>query len=582
MFQTSSKCLEDPELLRRSVTPWSVQRKPAVQKCPRAHIPGQIGLQATWGNSKWWRSRRKSSRACTRPRPHVARHHDRAERRRTPRQVSPHVVSLDSECYDCGVVGCHLSGVLFQGLGVNRSPQFRKPIVKSGRSIFSVWPVFSIKWGRLRQSLHNTKNSAIPNSVIETSGEIFDDGSAIELVEDLTQPTGVSLLRWRQGKVRISPEFVHQGRSYVPVTLDLSVRRALRLPSHCSAFGTTGLLFDQLVALAAEYTGLADHLLQQLVVFVFASHLPDLLPAPINLWLWSPALPNGARVLQLLGCLCRQAVMLSGVGEGDLRTLPDRLQATLLILRPASNRRTRESLAASGWPGFHMVRAGRLVEVVGAKALLTDAPLNDPTLGPMIEIPVANGRCPPLVLDKRAQEKVASEFLPKLLQYRLTRHPAKSAKTDDASPATTSQLSNGLRVCFWDEPKLGEQQIALLEAEQRENGLTDPRVILTEVLLSRCHEPQREEVQVGEVAFDVNAVIFSRGGTLQLSDRLVGSLMKSLGLRTHRLGQNGRGLGLDPSTRRAIHRLAESYHVPAAGQPFPGCAECARNEPTET
>jgi hypothetical protein len=109
----------------------------------------------------------------------------------------------------------------------------------------------------------------------------------------------------------------------------------------------------------------------------------------------------------------------------------------------------------------------------------------------------------------------------------------------------------------------------------------DPRVVLVEVLLAWCHEKDRSELHVAEIAVDLNAALFAEGGTLTLSDRLVGSLLKSVGLLTHRLGKNGRGLTLDLATRRAIHRLAFLYNVPSAQQPFQACAECAQAQDAE-
>jgi hypothetical protein len=432
----------------------------------------------------------------------------------------------------------------------------------------------------------NSRNSTPSSVVIPTGGEVFDDGTVIEVIEDLSQPGGLALLKWNRHRATISPRIVHRGQTYVALTLDPSVRRALRMPSSCSDFVPTATLFEELVAVAAKFTDLAERFRERLIFFVLASWLPDCLPCPINLSLWSPTPAVGAQILILLHCLCRSALLLTGVNASDLRALPDGLPATLLILRPASGRRTNEFLSASGWREFRMARSGRLVEILGAKALSTDAPLNDRTLGPMIQIPVSPSMRSLPKLDHRAQQELAAEFLPKLLRFRLRRCGAVrgEAATDPAeggSVAPVSQLTSGLRACFSDEPELRDRQISLLvEAEQNGHGArrTDPRVLVIEVLWSLCHESGREKAHVAEIAADVNHVL-SLKGDLELEDRMVGSVLKSLGLLTSKLDRTGRGLKLDPPTRKIIHQLARVHRVPSAETPFAGCPECSLVQP---
>ena len=306
----------------------------------------------------------------------------------------------------------------------------------------------------------------------------------------------------------------------------------------------------------------------------------------MNLSLWSPVANDGARVLRLLSCLCRQALALAGTSARDLNLLPPELQATLLIFRPASGRRLRELLAACGWQGFNAVRSGQFGEFVGSVALSTHAPLKDRTLDPMIEVLITPSRRPLPILDIRVQRELAKDFQPKLLQYRLLHFMAATmAGSDEVVPrGPASQLVTGLRACFADEPKLRDEQIALLiESEQNSDRarLTDPRVPLIEVLWVRCHEEGREKLHVAEIAVDVNAV-FSTNGDSELSDRMVGSLLKSLGLRTHPLDRDGRGIKFDPPTRKLIHQLARVYRVPSAETPFTGCLECSPVQPTGT
>jgi len=408
--------------------------------------------------------------------------------------------------------------------------------------------------GALRKLASHTKNSAPSSCAIPTGGEVFDDGTVIELVEDLTHPGGLSLLKWNGRKSVVGTGAEHGGKNYVPITLHPSLRRALQLPSTPSPIKSTATLFAELVGILRKFTGLREESCFPLVGFVFASWLADCLPVPINLGLWSPMASEAARVLLLLSCFCRQALPLSGTSARDIGLLPPELQATLLIFRPGADRRTREILSSCGWRGFHTARGGQFGEFVGSVALSTDAPLRDASLEPMIEIaiPPSNRRLPRL--DQLARKQLARLFLPKLLHYRLLhyRTVVAAGSAEAVDDGALSQHASWLRTCFSDEPKLQEQLLAfLVDQDGHEPRLADPRVPLIEVLWARCHELGREKLYVAEAAADLNEVSLARGGP-KLSCRLVGSVLRSVGVRTFKLDWMGRGIRLDKPTRTLI------------------------------
>jgi hypothetical protein len=425
-----------------------------------------------------------------------------------------------------------------------------------------------------------------PSVDIPTAGKLFDDGTIVELIADETRPEGLTLLMWTGGKSIIAPRIVHDERAYVPLPLDPGVRRALRLPSRSCPIKSTADLFEELLAIMRNFTDLTEDVCFQLVGFVFASWRADSLEAPINLSLWSPVTPEAARVLLILSCLCRQAIALAGTNAQDLDRLPRELQATLLILRPASSRRTREILSTCNWRGFNTARGGQLGEFVGSVAVATNAPLRDPTLEPMLEIALPPSQRLLPILNARAQRKLANEYLPKLLEYRLLHHSAavgsEFAGASYVGPA--SQLATGLHACFLDAPTIRDRQVRLLVeagANGHETRRTDPRVPLVEALLLRCHEHGRNKLYVSDIATDMNA-ISCLDGDPPLSDRMVGSLLKALGFRTLKLDRQGRGIRLDPPTRKFIHDLARAHAVPSGEALFPDCAECAQGQSQET
>jgi hypothetical protein len=94
-----------------------------------------------------------------------------------------------------------------------------------------------------KQTHESTRAALIP---ITTSGEIFADGTAIELVRQIGEPERASLLYWDGVSGAVGPIVEHKGRSYVPARINPSILRELTLPTHSSSAGSTRELLGEL------------------------------------------------------------------------------------------------------------------------------------------------------------------------------------------------------------------------------------------------------------------------------------------------------------------------------------------------
>jgi hypothetical protein len=141
-----------------------------------------------------------------------------------------------------------------------------------------------------------------------------------------------------------------------------------------------------------------------------------------------------------------------------------------------------------------------------------------------------------------------------------------------------------LDVCFRNEPALIEAVSPLIESAEngQEPGRADPRALLLGIMWARCHERGRDRLHVGEVALDLNAMVLANGGRDEISDRMVGNLLRSLGFETRKLDGLGRGLMLDADVRHRIHSLALEFNALSAAKPFAGCAECSQPQSSAT
>ena len=80
---------------------------------------------------------------------------------------------------------------------------------------------------------------------------------------------------------------------------------------------------------------------------------------------------------------------------------------------------------------------------------------------------------------------------------------------------------------------------------------------------------------VGQIAFQVNAWRKRIGEEADLKPRLVGSILRSLGLATDKLDSFGRGLRLTAAVKRRIHQLEQIYDVTSTDRPrIEGCSLC--------
>src|SRR5215472_7617229 len=79
------------------------------------------------------------------------------------------------------------------------------------------------------------RGSVTPDeSVMETAGEVFSDGTTIEILRDPASPARLSLVRSGQGVLDLKPTLSHAGRLYAPIRLESSVSKAVLFPTGCT------------------------------------------------------------------------------------------------------------------------------------------------------------------------------------------------------------------------------------------------------------------------------------------------------------------------------------------------------------
>ena len=267
----------------------------------------------------------------------------------------------------------------------------------------------------MRQQKERENSSAIP-----TAGELFPDGTAIELLRDPGNPEKLTLLLCRNGILDTKCVMSHANRVYAPVSVDPIVSNALCFPTRVASPESTKKLFMDVHDLLRRYLGQLDPCITAMVFEIFASWIsPALLSAPILL-IFAPAGSPKNLTLQLLALLCRRPLRLAGVKRGDLLRVPISLQPTLLLDEPDLQPAMQSILQAGSHRGWYVPSGKGVRHLFGPKIICSrKLPLGTEFEANALRVSLipVSGQLP--ILDKKAEEKIADEFQSRFLGYLL-------------------------------------------------------------------------------------------------------------------------------------------------------------------
>lgn len=416
---------------------------------------------------------------------------------------------------------------------------------------------------------------------IETTAEVFPDGTALELIR-ADEASNTSLVRWDGTSATIGHEFEVNGKIYRPPRVNSTAIRALRLPSGIAPYGSTGDLFSRIMKLFAEYTDLDASAVRQLAHFVFACWLVDeLLVAPMLLII---APLGGARgqLLRLLSILCRRALLLAEVTPAAISRVAD-LRPTFFFDEPTMTRRAGRLLYTTTNHRYFVLGNGRVGDAPSAKVIFSQEALRDRFLtGHALELIMSpTGRSVPL-LEPGACKQIEAEFQSKLLRYRLINIGKIRPAAFDVGelPGQLQDVARALAAAV-DDPELQVGIVQLLRARGQAAHLDSSAELgsaVLEALLFCCHCDGWSQVRSGEVADIVNTIWENRSEDRQTSPESVGWKLLALGLHTEPLGGAGNGLLLTEAIRAKIHSLAKGYRIPTLLQAArPDCPHCKAN-----
>jgi hypothetical protein len=417
--------------------------------------------------------------------------------------------------------------------------------------------------------------------VVRTASKIFSDRSVLDLVRI---PKGELGFVISDGKtVKTATQFVRNGERYVPLRIDPTILRSLRLPSKIAAYDSTRKLFNNISDLISQVTSARKDVVELLTFFVFSTWLSDSLPSAPFLWIVSPPMTSTGPLEQMLTLLCRRALVVSERSLPKFHSLAVDLQPTLVTKVFEPTRRHLNLLRTLTRRGTLTAVGGKFVEASSAIVVFAPEPLRDQaSAGFPLELelfPTAD-YIPRLSASKA--EQIAAEYQPQLLQHRLLTLPRVKAPAFDLSQFTIpmQDLAHNLGACIVDDNELQARLVVLLKPADREVRVGYASLltaIVLEVLLARCHTATGKYFAVTDVCKDVNTVLRARGDVTELSPEKVGWNLRALGIRTEFILRGRKGLVLSDDVRKKIHELALAYGVRTLRElpEKPQCPLCA-------
>ena len=377
-----------------------------------------------------------------------------------------------------------------------------------------------------------------------------------------------SLLLW-DGHNQVSGEVVeYRGRRYEPGAIHHTILRELNLPATVETFGSVRDLLGEICKLLDQFVGLQEKCTALIGRFVLATWLVDAMQTAPRILIDGPDIRRARQLLEVLRCVCRRALPVSGITPTAFCSLPSGLRFTLLLNQPVVSSALANVLHLSTLRGNPLLRSGELRDMFGAQAILSDSDCaEDNWRGSSIRVPCMPIGAPVPVLDDEQRRRIVEEFQPKLLAFRFANHAKASSTRFDTSKFAIPlrDLAHGLAAATPEEDELQGDLHPLFQVENAEiqaANWVNLNTVIIEAMLVYCREGKLESVYVGGIAEMAQKILEGRGEARNLDPGEVGRRIKSLGFSTEPRDARGMKLRLSRSVCLRVHDLAHQFDVP--------------------
>jgi hypothetical protein len=403
--------------------------------------------------------------------------------------------------------------------------------------------------------------------LITTCGETLPDGTILDLVATVGQ---LSLCHWDGKQNIVLPCLDFDSVVYIPPRLEPSIYSAVRFPGPPVEYGSLETVFDDMVAVFEE-RGFSSEVGQCCGLFALGSWHPEFFSDPPTLVVYASEMKQAAVLFSLLGCLCRRSLLTAQL----VRSLPFWLSPTLLVLAPDTTAKTGTFWQAANVRGAWVPsRGGAMSSLACTRILFVNDEEALASWGTDVLHLSLVPHLQPSPCSEQQLTEIANHFQPRCSMFRLRR----LAQINGTSgPETQKQFANygisrHLMALLESEPAILRKVAPLLEEQQHqslEHQELDPHRAIVESIWAPSH--QTTETSMAELTKRVNAIVCSRGETIQFDSRSLGWKLRHLKLPRER-NHKGKRLLFSREVRSRVHQLAR--HLELDLKDFPDCPDC--------
>jgi hypothetical protein len=399
-----------------------------------------------------------------------------------------------------------------------------------------------------------------------TYGKQFGDGSSIELIGGI-YGGNPQLMLWDGSKETVGARVEHHGQLYKPAPINASVLQELILPTHSCPHGSTRDFLAETCKLIANFTGLPEKFTSLVGRVVLCSALVEALSAAPTLMIIGPDTARGNRLMELLRCLCRRALPLTGVTPAGFCSLASGVRFTYLISQSSLSDKLRKLLDDASSRDQKIPFRGGLLDLFGAQVIHSDPVFaGDSWPSRSIQIPMVPTEQELPTLDFDAQHRITNEFHAKLLSFRRANLGVAHKMQFDVSKFTPAlrDRARSLAAATPDDSELQAEVFNLLQeedAEIRADKLIDSSAIAGEAVLVAWHGSPGGIAYVADLAAIAEEMLRGRGEQSTIEPAVFGKLLKLLGFATER-DAKGKKLHLTDAVRDRAQELVRDFGGP--------------------
>lgn len=382
-----------------------------------------------------------------------------------------------------------------------------------------------------------------------------------------------ALLVSRNGTVGQGRTFNANDKTYVAAAVPEVLAGVLRMPASYEPFTSVAQLLSELTQVLMEQAGLDDAAAFLLAVFTLYTWVRDGSSAiSLNL-VGGNGFPT--RSLQVLSALVRRPLPLVDATMKDILEFSAGISPTFLFSQPNPSF-MRRLAAATAVPGFALLHQGKLAQLDCTVVVASDVPLGLGGLEVSVLEPSGMPQLQPLQI-----EQLSVSMQPKLLGYRmLNLLEARNSQFD--APELGRQLrpvARDLGAALLGDHELESRFVELLlplDQQNRSDLSQQLPAVVIEAVLVLLHEG-KTSAYVSEITECTNQILLGRGERKAQEAKVIGAILRQLGLRPQRKAKGYR-LELDQSVNQRVHRLAADHSALSLLTPPESCPICSEEE----